>query len=57
MHCPLIFYFCSKVRTLNLKFPVEERDTASIVIDHSGPAPDMYDSQVSLPVFWWEEKR
>ena len=43
------------MRTLNLKFPVEERDTASIVIDHSGPAPDMYDSQVSLPDFWWEE--
>merc|ERR1719273_2006735 len=36
-----------QVRTLNLKFPVEERDTASIVIDHSGPAPDLYDSQVS----------
>ena len=40
------FLFLFKVRTLNLKFPVEERDTASIVIDHSGPAPDLYDSQV-----------
>merc|ERR1719147_227534 len=36
-----------QVRALNLKLPVEERDTASIVIDHSGPPPDMYDSQVS----------
>ena len=36
-----------QVRALNIKFPVEERDTASIVIDHSGPPPDMYDSQVS----------
>jgi len=36
-----------QVRALNVKFPVEERDTASIIIDHSGPPPDMYDSQVS----------
>jgi len=35
-----------QVRALNVKFPVEERDTASIIIDHSGPPPDMYDSQV-----------
>ena len=35
-----------QVRALNAKFPVEERDTASIIIDHSGPPPDMYDSQV-----------
>ena len=35
-----------QVRSLNAKFPVEERDTASIIIDHSGPPPDMYDSQV-----------
>ena len=34
----------SQVRALNSKFPVEERDTASIIIDHSGPPPDMYDS-------------
>ena len=33
-----------QVRALNAKFPVEERDTASIIIDHSGPPPDMYDS-------------
>ncbi len=25
---------------------MEERDTASIIIDHSGPPPDMYDVQV-----------
>jgi hypothetical protein len=30
-----------------MKFPEDTRDTASIVIDHSGPAPDMYDSQVT----------
>merc|ERR1719242_660128 len=35
-----------QVRALNSKFPVEERDTASIIIDHSGPPPDMYDSLV-----------
>ena len=35
-----------QVRALNVKFPVEDRDTASIIIDHSGPPPDMYDSQV-----------
>ncbi len=34
------------MRALNAKFPVEERDTASIIIDHSGPPPDMYDVQV-----------
>merc|ERR1719433_709066 len=33
-----------QVRALNAKFPLEERDTASIIIDHSGPPPDMYDS-------------
>ena len=32
---------------MNYKFPVEERDTASIIIDHSGPPPDMYDVQVN----------
>jgi len=36
-----------QVRSLNSKFPVEDRDTASIIIDHSGPPPDMYDVQVS----------
>jgi len=36
-----------QVRALNYKFPVEDRDTASIIIDHSGPPPDMYDVQVS----------
>lgn len=36
-----------QVRALNAKLPVEERDTASIIIDHSGPPPDMYDVQVS----------
>ena len=35
-----------QVRALNSKFPVEERDTASIIIDHSGPPPDMYESLV-----------
>jgi len=35
-----------QVRALNAKFPAEERDTASIIIDHSGPPPDMYDAQV-----------
>lgn len=36
-----------QVRALNDKFPVEERDMASIVIDHSGPPPDMYESLVA----------
>jgi len=31
-----------QVRALNAKFPPEERDTATIIIDHSGPPPDMY---------------
>ena len=35
-----------QVRSLNAKLPVEERDTAGIIIDHSGPPPDMYDVQV-----------
>jgi hypothetical protein len=39
-------YLWVQVRALNAKFPVEERDTASIIIDHSGPPPDMYDVQV-----------
>jgi len=40
-----------QVRALNAKFPAEERDTASIVIDHSGPPPDMYEVQIqSSPI-------
>ena len=52
MGVPIYFYnlliiSLIKVRALNYKFPVEERDTASIIIDHSGPPPDMYDVQVN----------
>jgi len=35
-----------QVRALNAKFPVEERDTATIIIDHSGPPPDMYEVHI-----------
>ena len=41
-----------QVRSLNSKLPVEERDTAGIIIDHSGPPPDMYDVQVRFLVFF-----
>ena len=31
-----------QVRSFNAKLPEEERETASIVIDHSGPPPDAF---------------
>ena len=31
-----------QVRSLNSKLPLDERETATIVIDHAGPPPDAF---------------
>ena len=37
-----------QVRSLNSKLPVDERETATIVIDHAGPPPDAFQHFIEI---------